>query len=82
MVWNLTVRIYKFVQIYQDVSFLSHQAELATEQKHNQEAAQSSDYYLDRIEELTHNLSQAEKKLKAFEEEKAQQQEKVDKLYR
>ena len=37
----------------------------------------STDNYLDRIEELTYKFNQAEKKLQAFEDEKKQLENKV-----
>ena len=53
------------------------QGHVEGEQERVKKAEESADYYLDRIEELTHNLSQAEVKLKAYDEEKAQQSAKV-----
>ena len=41
----------------------------------------STDYYLDRIEELTHKLTQAEKKVQAFDTEKQDDQAKVGTLF-
>lgn len=41
------------------------------------QAEQSADYYLDRIEELTHKLSQAETKLKGHDDAKVEQGAKV-----
>ena len=44
-------------------------------------AEQSADYYLDRIEELTHKLNQSENKLKAMEEQHTDEQKKVSYQY-
>ena len=50
---------------------------LAEEKQRTKEAEDSSVAYLDQIEELTHKLHMTESKIKAFEESKASEGQKV-----